>query len=69
MAMEDILYMYKTDATHIHTITEQHILTLPPLPPDSKGEELAESLLTISTLNVAIFTALGIFIFIWKSMD
>ena len=66
MAMEQIPYMYKIDDTHICTTPEQHIFTLPSLPPDSKGEGLAKALLVISTLIAVIFTALGIFINIWK---
>ena len=42
MAMEDILYVYKTDATDIQIMPEHHILILLPLPSDSNGDEPAK---------------------------
>ena len=65
MAINDTLLVYKTDATHICTTSEQHIFTLPPLPSDSeKGP--TKVLLNISTLIVVTYVPLAVSMCIWK---
>ena len=53
MAMKEMSYVNKINASYIHTIPEHLIITLP-------------HLLNISTFIVVIFTALGVFIYIWR---
>ena len=50
--MEEIFYVYKIDAAHIHTMPEHQVVTLPPLPQNSKREGLAKILSTVLTLIV-----------------
>ena len=60
MALDEISQVFKTDTAHICTALEQQIPMFLPLPPDSEEKGSLKTILTMSTLTLMIFTALGI---------
>ena len=65
MATDEILKVYRTDAAALLCTTpEQHILTLPPLPPTTnEHESRVKSIIVMTNITIMTVTTLGTFIY------